>query len=180
MMTGSSKKLIQSAEKAYRAGRHAEAVAFYQQAEDIFSSAGDLLQAAEMANNRSVVLLEAGQPQAALEACSNTIETFALAGEKTKQALALGNQAAALEALNQLDEALACYQESSDLLKQVGDQEYRAYVLKCISALQLRTGRHLEGLAAMEAALENKKKLSFQEQILKKIIQIPFQMVNKK
>jgi len=172
-------KIASGAEKAYRAGRHAEAAALYRQAEELYAASGDPVQAAEMANNRSVVLLQAGEAQAALEACSGTSSIFAQAGETHKQALALGNQAAALEALNRLDEALALYRQSSELLKQTGDQDSRAHVLKCISALQIRTGHQLEGLASMEAALENKKQLSLQERILKKIIRIPFQMLKR-
>lgn len=179
MTADPSEKLIESAEKGYRSGQYAKAATLYQQASELYTEAGDRVQAAEMANNQSVALLQAGQAQAALEACDGTEAVFAQAGETRKQALALGNQAAALEALNRLDEALEHYRESSHLLKEVGDQEYRAHVLKSMATLQLRTGHQFEGLAAMETALENKKKLSVQERILKKIIHIPFQMMSK-
>jgi len=179
MTADSPHSLAARAEKAYHAGRLAEAAALYGQAAGLSAAAGDQIQAAEMANNQSVVLLRSGEAQAALSVCSGTDQIFAQAGEIRKQALALGNQAAALEALNRLDEALVLYRQSSDLLQQTGDQEYRAYVLKSISALQIRTGRQLEGLASMEAALENKKQLSLKERILKKIIHVPFQMLKR-
>jgi tetratricopeptide (TPR) repeat protein len=179
MAAETTTQISAQAEKAYQAGRHSEAAALYQQATAQYAAQGDRLKAAEMANNHSVALLQAGQAQAALEASSGTDAVFAQTGETRKQGLALGNQAAALEALNRLDEALERYRQCSDLLKQAGDSDSRAYVLKSISALQIRTGHQLEGLASMEAALENKKKLSLQERILKKIIQVPFRMLKR-
>ena len=179
MTAASLRELITNAEKAYRASQYAEAAALFGQAAEDYSAAGNQITAAEMANNQSVALLRLGEAQKALDACSGTAEIFAQAGEARLQALALGNQAAALEALERLEEALSLYRQSSNLLNQTGDQESRAYVLKSISALQIRTGHQLEGLASMEAALENKKQLSWQERILKKIIQIPFQMLKR-
>jgi hypothetical protein len=93
--------------------------------------------------------------------------------------LALGNQAAALEALNRLDDALARYWQCSNLLKQIGDEETRAPVLKNISTLQIRTGHQFEALATMEAALNNQKKLSPVERFLKKLLNIPMKMLRR-
>lgn len=180
MTADSPQQIITRAERAYQAGQHKEAIALYKQAKDLFVADGEPVRVAEMANNLSVVLLQTGDAQAAFDLCSGTDETFAEAGDIHKQALALGNQAAALEALNLPEDALTRFRQCADLLKQTGDQEYRAYVLKSISALQIRTGHQLEGLASMEAALTNKKQLSFKERILKKIIQIPFQMLNRR
>jgi hypothetical protein len=102
-----------------------------------------------------------------------------MAGDFRRQSLALGNQAAALEALNQTDEALQKYNQCADLLKQTGEPDYRAHVLKSISALQMKTGHQLEALASMNAALDNKKQLSLQERFIKKLIRIPFDMMRR-
>jgi tetratricopeptide (TPR) repeat protein len=171
--------LAGQAEKAYRSGKYHEAAGLFEQAAANAREDGDLLRVAELNNNRSVALLRAGSAQQALEAALGTDQVFALAGDLKRQALALGNLAAALDALNRPAEALKCYRKSSDLLKQVDDQENRAYVLKQISALQLRTGHQLEALASMDAALEHKKQLSFRERVLKKIIDVPFKMLRR-
>ena len=155
--------LTTNGEKAFKTGRYEAAAQCYREAAAWYQEIGDTAKAAEMANNLSVALLQSGDFQAALEAAQGTDLVFAQAGDQRSQALALGNQAAALEALNRLGEALEMYQKCSDLLKQAGDAEYRAYVLKSISALQMRTGHHFEGLASMDAALSNKKQLNLQE-----------------
>ncbi len=179
MENESLSKLLKRAEGSYRAGRFSDAASCYAQAAGQYSAAGDVLKAAEMSNNRSVALLQAGDGKGALEASQGTEQVFAQAGDLRRQALALGNQAAALEALNQPEDALARYRQCADLLKQCGDEESRVPVLKSISALQLRTGHQLEALASMDAALNHQKKLGPQERFLKKLLDIPMKMMRR-
>ncbi len=171
--------VVKRAEQAYKSGRFRESADLFQQAARLYDEGGDPLKSAEMANNRSVALLQAGDAQAALDAAAGTDQVFAQAGDTQRQALALGNQAAALEAANRLDEALARYWESSNLLKQIGDEENRVPILKSLSALQIRTGHQFEALASMETALSHQKKLSFQERFLKKLLDVPMRMLRR-
>lgn len=173
-------QVLKRAESSYHAGRFVEAAGLFEQAARLYSEGGDGLKAAEMANSRSVALLQAGDGKGALEAAQGTDKVFAQAGDARRQALALGNQAAALEALNQPEDALARYRQCAELLKQAGDEESRVPVLKAISALQIRTGHQLEALASMDAALNNQKKLSAQERFLKKLLDIPMRMLRRK
>lgn len=177
MTSQSGQHYSSQGEKAYKAGQFAQAAEQYAEAERQFAAAGDSLKAAEMANNRSVALLQAGRTEEAFTAANGTDAVFAQAGDTYRQALSIGNQAAALEALNRPDEALKRYWQCSELLKQINEKEYRATVLKSISALQVRTGHQFEALASMDAALENQKKLSVQERFLKKLLDIPMRML---
>jgi tetratricopeptide (TPR) repeat protein len=110
--------------------------------------------AAEMENNRSVALLQAGKAEEALEAVKGTEMIFKQAGDELKQAMAIGNRAAALDALNQLEEAETAYHQSATLLKSIGETELHAHVMKSLSALQIRKGKKLEGIVNMQAGLE--------------------------
>jgi tetratricopeptide (TPR) repeat protein len=179
MKQDSLSSLLRRAQETYQAGRFPEAAGLFEQASRQYSQGGDELNSAEMANNRSVALLQSGDAQGALAAAEGTDRVFALAGDARRQALALGNQAAALEALKRLDEALERYWQSSNLLKQVGDEDSRAVVLKSISALQIRTGHQLEALASMDAALGGQKKLSIKERFLKKLLDVPMRMLKR-
>lgn len=169
--------LKQQAEKAYKAGQFSQAAESYTKAQQLFLESGEKIAAAEAANNASVALLQSGNAQGALDACLGTDQIFEQAGDLRLQAIAMGNQAAALEALNRLEEALERYRLCSDLFKKIGDEENRAYVLKSISSLQIRTGHQLEALASMDAALQNKKQLTIKERFLKKLLRIPFRML---
>lgn len=180
MSQESIQTIATKAEKAFRSGNFSAAADLFEQAVHAASQSGDPLKTAEMANNRSVALLLAGDSRGALESAEGTDAVFAHAGDIRRQALSLGNQAAALEALNRLDEALTRYKQCSDLLKQVGDTENRAPVLKSISALQIRTGHQLEALASMDAALEGQQKLSVQERFLKKLLDVPMRMLKRR
>jgi hypothetical protein len=75
-----------------------------------------------------------------------------------------------MEAQGRLEEALERYQLASDLLKKTGGREMRSYVLQSISALQLRTGKQFQAMASMDAALENKPRLSLKERFLKRLL----------
>jgi tetratricopeptide (TPR) repeat protein len=176
-MSQSGQQYSSLGEKAYKAGQYMQAADNYAEAERQFAAVGDPMKAAEMANNRSVALLQAGRPEDAFNAADKTDAVFAQGNDTYRQALSIGNQAAALEALNRPEEALKRYWECSNLLKQIGEKEYRAAVLKSISALQVRTGHQFEALASMDAALENQKKLSIQERFLKKLLDIPMRML---
>lgn len=180
MATDSVQTLVAQGEKAFRSGKYQEAAALFSKAAGEYVMTGDKIKVAEMANNRSVALLQAGDAQGAYEAALGTDLVFAQASDVRRQGMALGNQAAALEGLGRLDEALTRYKQCNDLLKRINDQEYRPMVLKSISALQIRTGHQMEALASMDAALTNQKKLSIKERLLKKLIHVPFEMLNRR
>ena len=179
MTSSSIQSIARQAETAFQSRQYERAAQLFDEAACSFTAAGDVLSAAEMNSNRSVALLQAGDPREALQAAQGLERVFALAGDTRKQALALGNEAAALDALNQHKVALEKYQQCAELLKQVGDHESRALVLKSISQIQLRTGHHLEALASMDAAIDNRKRPSLTERALKKLIKIPFDMLRR-
>ncbi len=178
-MENSPQQLKKQAEAAYQSKQYRQAAELFLSASQAFSNAGNLLAAAEMSSNRSVSLLQAGDAKGALEAVRGMDRVFSLSGDTRKQALALGNEAAALEALGKHADAMDKYRQAADLLKQIGDSESRAAVLKSISQIQLKTGRHLESFASMDAALENQKKLSLIDRLLKKLLQVPFSMLHR-
>jgi tetratricopeptide (TPR) repeat protein len=172
-------RILKEAQAAYQRGEFLNAAQLFEAAESSCLAADDRLAAAEMANNASVAYLQAGDAQTAWDKAQGTDELFAQAGDKKRQAIALGNQGAALEVLQKFDQSRDCYERSADLLKDAHEPELRASVLKSLSALQLRRGSQLEALASMNAALANQKKLSFKEKMMKKLLQVPFKMLNR-
>lgn len=172
--------LLREAERAYQGKRFTEAAEGFAQAAVAYRDAGDAIRAAELDNNRSVALLQSGDAAGALAGSQGSDAVFAQAGLTRQQALALGNQAAALEELGNAKEALERYRQCSSMLKSIGEQEQRALVLARISALEMRRGKALEAMTAMEVALENKKNLSLLERLLRKILNIPFQMLRRR
>ena len=171
--------LQKQAQSAYDAEAFQQAAELFLGAANGFRSNNDAINAAECDNNRSVALLRAGDLDGALKAASGTEQVFAQANDRRRQAMALGNQAAALEEMKEYQKAMDLYQQSSDLLKEVGDGELRSYVLKRISALQMRMGKRLESMATMDAALYAKTKLSFKESFMKFLFNVLFKLLNR-
>jgi tetratricopeptide (TPR) repeat protein len=165
--------------RAYQAKNFTQAAAAFSQAAQSFLANGQAVDAAEAANNASVAYLQAGDAASALQAAEGSDSVFAAAGETRKQGMALANQAAALDGLGRLEDSLARYTLAAELLKQIGADEMRALVLKNISTLQLRTGKQLQALASMDAALDHQPRLSLRERLLHKLLRVPLDMLKR-
>lgn len=161
--------LKEEAQSVYKMKDYAQAGNLFDSAANQAIEQGQELDAAELKNNASVSYLLAGDFQAAYDAVMGTEQIFLAAGNRKLYGMALGNQAAALEELGHKNEALALYEQSADVLKEAGEKELRAYILKRISAIQVTQGRHLEALGSMNTALENTAKLAPKEKVLKKL-----------
>ncbi len=172
-------ELKQEAERVYKKKNYFNAAKSFQTAAEGYTQIGMPLEAAEMLNNASVAYLQAEQPKSALETALNTDEIFAAAGDKRRQAIALGNQAAAYEALSQLEAAADAYQVSSELLKEIGDQELRPMVMQSLSAVQLRLGQQMEALVTMQAGLDDIENPGLKQRLIKKILRSPFSYFNR-
>lgn len=177
METLSPQQLADEGQAEYNKGEYLSAARSFKAAADGFSSIGDELSAAEMANNCSVASLKAGDAKSALEAVVGTELVFAANGDIKRQAMAMGNQAAALEGLSRLDEAVTTYEQSAELFNQVGEYELRAYVCQSISSLLMKRGRYLEAYAIMRAGIIGVKDPNISQRILKTFMDIPFRFL---
>jgi len=175
----SPKQLYKEGKSAYEAGDfHAAALSFEAAAQGYLGMSDEVM-AAEMRNNRSVALLQAGEAEDALQAVDGTIAVFEAAGDKRRQGMALGNLGAALEAVDRLEDAGEAYQQSADLLKEAGEEDLLIHVVRSQSALQLRTGRQLEALGTMQAGLERVDRPTTKQRLLKRLLNIPSKLLNK-
>jgi tetratricopeptide (TPR) repeat protein len=175
----STAKLIGEGNEAYKKGDYHSAVLSFAAACREFAAVNDQYKVAEMANNCSVAYLQLGQPQKALEVLEGAAEIFEIKGDLKSQGMTYGNQAAALEALNRLEEAERLYKQSAELLKQAGADQLRLEVMKSLSNLQLNMGRRLEALATMQSGVEDIEHPNPKQFLLKRLLKIPFELMNK-
>jgi tetratricopeptide (TPR) repeat protein len=166
-MTLDPAQLAEQGKRAFNEKKFERAAELFQQASQGFALGRAGLSAAEMENNRSVALLQAGKAQDALDAVLGTDEYFAAANDRNRQAMALGNQAAALEALGRSAEALEKYEHAAELFGQIGDGDMRALVMRSAAAIKLKSGKVAESAFKMMGALEAKQKPSIFERILR-------------
>ncbi len=174
----SPEELARQGEAAYQAGDFAAAAEHYAAAEQAYLAQGQRLLAAEMANNRSVALLQAEQAQQAYAAVAPTVDLFAQHGDRRRQALALGNRAAALEALGRLKEAEADYVASEAILHELGETELLGVVRQRLAALHLRLRRPADALIDTSIALEGRP-LSLREKVLRFLLRIVYRLLGR-
>lgn len=166
-MTLEPAQLAEQGKQAFKNKQFDDAAELFRQAAEGFSLGRAGLLAAEMKNNLSVALLQAGKAQESLDAAMGTDSIFAEAKDITSQGMALGNQAAALEALNRFDEAIAAYERSAELFAEAGEGDLRSMVMKSAAAIKLKTGKVTESAFKMMGSLDAKENPGFFERILK-------------
>jgi len=170
--TLSSNSLADEAQKAYEGGDYSGAARSYLAAAQSLDVTGDKVNAAELRNNASVCWLKAGKAKQAYQAAEGTPQIFADSQDIRRQGIALGNLAAALDGLHRTVEAIDLYEQSIELLNAAGEKEYRAYALKSLAALKLRSGKQVEALAMMDIGLDELPNPSFMQKLLKKLLSI--------
>lgn len=159
--------LAEQGKDEYAKGNHAVAAGFFLQAAQAYKNAQDELNAAEMMNNQSVALLQAGKAKEALEATDGTEEIFEKAGDIKRQGIAVGNRAAALEGLKKVDDALAEYERAASLLEEAGEGDMHSVVRKAAANLNLKRGRITAAQMDVYDSMRLVEKPSFTQRIMK-------------
>lgn len=164
--------LAEQGKQAFAAKDFERAASFFTQAASAYEVHDDALNAAEMKNNLSVALLQAGDAKAAYEATAGTDQVFAQAEDLERQAMAVGNQAAALEALKKHDQALEAYERSASLFAKAGETEMRSVVLQSAAAIKLRRGKMMDSALSMIGSVESTKKPTLLQRLLRFLLRI--------
>jgi tetratricopeptide (TPR) repeat protein len=162
--------VAEQARRLYESGDLPGASEAFAQAAVAYTSAGDVLMAAEMLNNQSVALLRAKQPQAALEVARGTETVFAQAGDFRRLGMAHANQASALEALKKFKEAIPAYEEAGVALEKAGEDQLRAQVMQLLAALYLRRWQFLNAVIALQSGLAGVKDPTPKQRLMKKFL----------
>ena len=166
-MTIEPQKIAEQGKQAFSAKKFDQAASAFAEAASAYEALDDPLNVAEMKNNQSVALLQAGQAQAAYDAAAGTDEIFAQTGDVNRQAMALGNQAAALDALKKLDQALEAYERSAALFAEAGESEMRSMVLQSAAAIKLQRGKLVDSAFSMIGSVESTKKPNLLQRFLR-------------
>jgi tetratricopeptide (TPR) repeat protein len=168
------------AQEAYAAGDYLKSAHLFMEAEIRFSLIGEKIRAGEMANNASVSFLQAGESKKSLQVLDGYIDLFENLGEIRHLAFTLGNRAASLEALGRLEDASKDFHTAALLFSQIGEQELFTITKQSLSALQIRAGSPIEALATMKSGLSDPLQSGLKNRLLKKILDIPFRLLNVK
>lgn len=164
--------LADQAKQEYAKGNYDLAAKMFSQAAQAYAAAKDDLNAAEMKNNQSVALLQAGKAKEALDATEGTEQVFEQAGDLKRQGLAVGNRAAALEGLKNWRDALAEYERAASLLEQAGEGDMHSVVRKAAANLNLKLGRFTDSQMDVLDSLRLAEKPTLTQRIMKFLLRI--------
>lgn len=166
--------IVENGKREYENGNYARAAELFSQAAQTYASAQDELNAAEMKNNQSVALLQAGNAKAALQATEGTEAIFQKAGDLKRQGMAVSNRAAALEGLKKWNEALSEYDRAASLLEQAGAGDMHSMVRKAAANLNLKRGRITASQLDIYDSVRLVEKPTLTQRLMKFLIRIGF------
>jgi tetratricopeptide (TPR) repeat protein len=166
--------LAERGKQEYERGNYLGAADLFQQSAQAFSSTQDDLNAAEMKNNQSVALLQAGKAKEAFQATDGTEEVFRQAGDLKRQGIAVSNRAAALEGLRKWNEALAEYDRAASLFEEIGEGDMHSIVRKAAANINLKRGRIVDSQMDVFDSLRLVKKPTLMQRLMKFLVRIGF------
>jgi len=164
--------LAEQGKKEYEQEHYLAAADRFEQAARAYASEKNELNAAEMKNNQSVALLQAGKAKEALQATEGTEEIFQKAGDIKRQGIAVSNRAAALEGLKQWKEALAEYDRAASLFEGIGEGDMHSTVRKAAANLNLKRGRIVDSQMDVYDSLRLVEKPTITQRFMKFLIRI--------
>ncbi|RPJ29650.1 MAG: hypothetical protein EHM33_00260 [Chloroflexi bacterium] len=164
--------LAETGKQEYEKGSYLTAADLFLQAAQAYTSVQDELNAAEMKNNQSVALLQAGKAREALQATEGTEEVFQQSGDLKRQGIAISNRAAALEGLKKWNEALAEYDRAASLFEQIGEGDMHSIVRKAAANINLKRGHITDSQMDVYDSLRLVKKPTLSQRIIKFLMRI--------
>jgi tetratricopeptide (TPR) repeat protein len=164
--------LAEQGKKEYEQGAYLAAAELFSRAAQTYASTKDELNAAEMKNNQSVALLQAGKPKEALQATDGTEEVFQKAVDIRRQGIAVSNRAAALEGMGKWKEALDEYDRAAFLFEQIGEGDMHSIVRKAAANINLKRGRIVDSQMDVYDSLRLVEKPTLTQRFMKFLMRI--------
>lgn len=166
--------LAEEGKQTYEKGNYLAAADLFLQAAQAYAAVQDELNAAEMKNNQSVALLQAGKAKEALEATEGTEQVFERAGDIKRQGIAVSNRAAALEGLRKWKEALAEYDRAASLFEQIGEGDMHSIVRKAAAGINLKRGHLSDSQMDVFDSLRLVEKPTLVQRIMRFLVRMGF------
>lgn len=171
--------LAEEGKSLYQSKKYLPAADSFSRAAEKYDSSGKTLLGAEMRNNQCVSLLLAKKPRQAMEAVIGTSQLFLEADQKIKAGMALANEATALRDLGEKESALDKFTQAGELFRSEGEEELYLQTMQSVSGLKLQTRNVIGALFSMQNGLEGVDKPNWRQKLLKNLLKIPDNLLNK-
>jgi len=166
-------QLVKEAKDLYQARKYQQAADSFSRAAAVYIELEETSLAAEMKNNQCVALLQAKQPQFALEAVRGTSEVFDRSGDRLKMAIALANEATAMKELGNIDLAIGKFTGALEIFNEIGETDLLVQTSQSLSSLKLKSRNIPGALFSIQKGLEGLNKPNLRQKILLNLLKIP-------
>ena len=171
--------LTEEGTSLYQAKKYLQAADCFSRAAEEHDASGESLLAAEMRNNQSVSLLMAKKPRLALEAVVGTSTLFREAGKLTETGMALANEATALKELGDKEKALEIFTQAAECFQSANQEDLYLQTMQSVSGLKFQSRNMIGALFSMQEGLERLEKPTWRQKLLKNLLKIPDNLLNK-
>lgn len=171
--------LVEEGKSLYQAKKYLKAAESFSQASEVYDTEDKSLLAAEMRNNQCVSLLMAKKPNQALDAVQGTSTIFIEAGQMKEAGMALANEATALKDLGEKESALEAFTKAGEIFLSLDEDELYMQTVQSISSLKFQSRNLTGAVFSMQKGLEGVEKPTWRQKLLKRLIKIPDNLLNK-
>ncbi|MGB1286841.1 MAG: tetratricopeptide repeat protein [Aggregatilineales bacterium] len=156
-------------EKLYYQHDYEAAARTFQEARDLYDTAGDEEKVAEMKVNTGLTHRALGESQQALEIMQDALRTFQKLDKPLQVARVMGNLGGVYSALNDKEQAYETYREAADIFLAEGENELYSETLLALGGLQMRDGKVFMAAATYQIGLEGIKNPTGRQKLLMRL-----------
>jgi len=161
----------------FRAGQYQAALHTFETARDQAQAAQDKVGLAEAANDLGVTYQQLKQRDAARKSLDTAISLFTELNDDVKRAQAMGNLGTLLADMGNYRDAEIRLEQSAELFHRVVDAQNESLTLKWLSRTHLRHLDFLGAIFAYDRALARLEPLPPEQQMLRRILQVPLRIL---
>jgi tetratricopeptide (TPR) repeat protein len=155
--------------RLFQEGLYEEATAKFRQAQEMFATEGNEIEATEMVNNLGVVYRMQDKWNEAIEALEEARAAFVRLGDRNREAQTLGNLGGLYASKRERDKAKECLRQAADIFADLGDAQRQGETLVALAAQQLKTGERSEGMAAYLAGVQMLQKPTLRQKVMRSL-----------
>lgn len=161
----------------FRAKQYQAALQTFEKVRDQAQAAQDKSAMAEAANDLGVTYQELKQRDAARKSLDTAISLFGELNDDVKRAQAMGNLGTLLADMGQYREAEIRLEQAAEIFHRANDAQNESLTLKWLSRTHLRHWDFLGAIFAYDRALARLDPLSPEQQMLRRILQVPLRIL---
>ena len=170
--TASAQELKEEGLRLFQEGLYEEATAKFGQAQEMFATEGNEVEAAEMVNNLGVIYRLQGKWDEATASLDEARAAFARLGDLDREAQTLGNLGGLYASKGKGARAKECLRLAADIFAELGDAQRQGETLLALGVQMWKADDRSAGLATYEAGLQTLRKPTASQKTLRGLLSL--------